>query len=142
MRYWQSGGTKPRKKRKPAPGARRSITSGGSLRHYPFLRSFYQHQAVISVGLQRFLFFLVIASILYAFVLGDAGVIRVLTLRHEKAGLEESLTMLMNDTERLEKEIERLGDDPFMMEKLGRERYGYIHPGDRVFKIVRPPDPR
>ena len=34
--------------RPPKFGSKRSIISGGILRDYPFLRRFYQHQAVIS----------------------------------------------------------------------------------------------
>jgi hypothetical protein len=58
------------------------------------LRKFYQHQAVLSVGLQKFIFFLVIAVLLYAFVVGDAGIVRIITLRHEKATIEQELAKL------------------------------------------------
>ncbi len=141
MRYWQSDRSRPRKRKKrkaPSGGSRRSITSGGSLRKYPFLRSFYQHQAEISVGFQKFLFFLVIASLLYVFVFGEAGAISILALQKEKATLAENLAILVSDTENLQKEIDSLKNAPFKMEQLGRERYGYIYPGDRVYKIVYP----
>ena len=139
MRYWQSDRTRSRKKRRAAPrDGGRSIAAGGSLKNYPFLRSFYQHQAVINIGLQKFLFLLIIATLLYAFVFGDAGAFRVLGLRHEKATLEKSLAVLQRDTVVLEEEIASLKTDPFQMERLGRERYGYIYPGDRVYKIVHP----
>lgn len=135
MRYWET--PKPRRARKrPSQPAKRSIASAGSLRRYPFLRRFYQHQAVISVGLQRFIFFLVVATLLYAFGFGESGIIRIVQLRHEKRAIEESIAMVNTDIITLEREIDRLDNDPFAMEKLGRERYGYIHPGDRVYKIV------
>jgi len=118
--------------------SKRSIASAGSLGHYPFLRKFYQHQAVISVGLQKFMFFLVIALLLYAFVVGDAGIIRIMTLRHDKAEIEQDLAGLGQSIEALEYRIERLENDPTAMEKLGRERYGFIYPGDRVYKITHP----
>lgn len=141
MRYWQSDRNTPRKRKKrkvAAGGSRRSITSGGSLRNYPFLRSFYQHQAEISVGFQKFFFFLAIASLLYVFIFGEAGAINILALKQEKAALAENLAILVSDTEKLQKEINSLKDDPFKMEQLGRERYGYIYPGDRVYKIIYP----
>jgi cell division protein FtsB len=141
MRYWQSHRNRPRKRKNrkvPSGGSRGSITSGGSLRDYPFLRSFYQHQAVISVGFQKFLFFLIIASLLYVFIFGEAGAIRIITLQQEKVRVAENLAILVRDTEELDKEINRLKNDPFKMEQLGRERYGYIYPGDRVYKIIYP----
>ena len=114
------------------------VANGGNLRNYPFLRTFYQHQAVISDGIQKFLFFLIVATLLYAFVFGDSGAIRLATLNHEKAELGEEVAALQTDIERIQSEIERIKVDPFMMEKLGRERYGFVQPGDHVYKIVRP----
>jgi cell division protein FtsB len=84
------------------------------------------------------MFFLVIATLLYAFVFGDGGIIRIMTLRHEKASLEDNIAMVDHDIESLRLEIDRLKNDPFAMEKLGRERYGYVYPGDRVYKIIHP----
>ena len=137
MRYWEPP-TRRAKKRKRAAAPRRGITAGGTFRQYPFLRKFYQHQAVISVGIQKFLFFLVIATLLYVFVFGEAGAIRIMSLRNEKAQVEQTLVALDSDIESLRREIERLKNDPFAMEKLGREHYGYVYPGDRVYKIVHP----
>jgi len=138
MRYWESPTKKRATRRKLSATQKRSIASSGSVRQYPFLRKFYQHQAVISVGLQKFIFFLVLATLLYAFVVGDAGIIRIVTLRGEKEKLESNITMLDEDIASLDTEIERLKNDPFAIEKLGRERYGYVYPGDRVYKIIHP----
>ena len=120
MRYWEPGRRKKRAASKRAASSKRSITSTGSLGHYPFLRKFYQHQAVLSVGLQKFIFFLVIAVLLYAFVVGDAGIVRIITLRHEKSTIEDDLAMLDHSIESLQHDIERLQNDPSAMEKLGR----------------------
>ncbi len=142
MKYWETPGFRrePRdnastRQNGPA-GHRRSISSGGNLRQYPFLRTFYQHQAVISDGLQKFLFFLFVATLLYVFVLGDAGAIRIMALKKERAQLRAEVGSVQVDIEKLQKEINRLSKDSFMMEKLGRELYGYAAPGDRVIKLV------
>jgi cell division protein FtsB len=139
MRTW--GSNEPSKKPagpKPARAPKRSIASGGDLRQYPFLRAFYEHQTEISANLQKFLFFMVVATLLYVFVLGDAGAIKILGLKNEKTRIETDVAMLNVDIKALQEEIDRLGSDPYIMEKLGREYYGYIAPGDKVFKIVRP----
>jgi cell division protein FtsB len=138
VRYWEPSKRKKRPARKRSTPSKRSIASAGSLGQYPFLRKFYQHQAVISVGLTKFIFFLVIAVLLYVFVVGDAGIVRIMTLRHEKATIEHDLARLDQSIGSLEHEIQRLQEDPSAMEKLGRERYGFVYPGDRVYKIIRP----
>lgn len=94
---------------------------------------------MISDGIVRFIFFLLIATLLYAFVIGEAGAIRLLSLKKNHSVLEQEVTTLKTNVENLSAEIERARSDPFVMEKLGRERYGYIYPGDRVYKIIRSP---
>jgi cell division protein FtsB len=141
LRYWESPQPKGRRRTssRGAKPSKRSIASGGSVRQYPFLRRFYQHQAVLSAGIQKFIFFLVLATLLYAFVFGDAGAIHILMLKHERAELKAQVAALDGGMTSLQEQIERLKDDPDMMEKLGRERYGYVYPGDHVYRLVHPP---
>jgi cell division protein FtsB len=110
------------------------VTNGGSVG--PFLRRFYHHQVVVSASVQRFVLFLILAGLIYAFVLGDGGAIRIAMLRHERASLDRDIAELTHNAALLETEIARLESDPFYIEKTGRERYGYIQPGDRVYKLV------
>jgi cell division protein FtsB len=140
MRYWGRPEPKRKVKKESTRAPRRGIASGGNLRQYPFLRTFYQHQADISEGLQKFLFFLVLATLLYVFVLGDAGAIKILSLKKEKARLEAEVAAVSLDIEALQQEIDRLKSDPGAVEKLGRELYGYVAPGDKVYKIIRTPN--
>lgn len=139
MRYWESDSSSKNsknKKRSSSASGKRSITMGGSVRDYPFLRKFYQHKVVISDGIQKFIFVLIIAALIYTFVLGDGGVVRILLLRHRTVELEQEIADLEADLELLKSEIDNLKNDPFYMEKIGRERFGYLKPGDRVIKIV------
>lgn len=149
MRYWgtddkvsrKSPARKPATGKKPAPSAagrgsngQSKVASGGSVQ--PFLRQFYRHQAVISGPIQRIVLFLVLAGVLYAFVLGDGGAIRIAMLRHQRAEVDHSIAELKHNVALLEKEIGRLERDAFYIEKIGRERYGYVKKGEQVYKIV------
>jgi cell division protein FtsB len=106
------------------------------LKNYPFLRNFYRHQAVISDRVQRFFFFLVLAGILYAFLLGDGGFVRIAMLRGERAELAASVAELERNEKLLGTEIERLKSSDYYVEKMGREKFGYIRPGDRVYMLI------
>ena len=143
MEYWRNereklGSTDSFQDYRPrtaAPKASPSVVaSGGSVG--PFLRKFYRHQVVVSAPVQRFFLFLLLAGIIYAFVLGDGGAIRIVMLRHERSGLDRSIAELNRNAALLENEIALLDSDPFYIEKTGRERYGYIRPGEKVYKIV------
>jgi cell division protein FtsB len=138
MKYWDTPGrSRPFKPSEPT-APRHQIASGGDLRKYPFLRTFYEHQSEIGGGLQKFFFFVVIATLLYVFVLGDAGVLKIMALQKEKAQLVSEITTVRLDIDALQKEIDSLQKDSFLMEKLGRELYGYVAPGDKVIKLVPP----
>ncbi len=150
MRYWgtEESVTGPRKSKrraarprstrgrraKNAIAARSSVASGGSVA--PFLRRLYPHQAVVSGPVQRVFLFLFAAGLIYAFVLGDGGIIRIAMLRHERAQLDRQIEELQRNSARLGVEIARLRDDAFFIEKAGRERYGYLRPDEYVYKIV------
>ena len=138
MRYWgsESTVTGSRKPRRRKAKTKTTIASGGSLKDYPFLRAFYQHQAYISSRLQRLLLFLIAAGLIYAFVLGDGGIIQIALLRHERGELSKDVTELRTNTQILTDEIARLRDDEGAIEKVARERYGYVYPDELVYKIV------
>lgn len=147
MRYWHSEQEKveshrgafrdfrPRQ-RPPQSAPATGVTSTGSVG--PFLRRFYHHQVIVSAPVRRFLLFVLLAGIVYAFVLGDGGVIRIAMLRHERSTLDRHIRELDHNADILQTAIARLDSDPFYIEKTGRERYGYIKPGDRVYRIVEP----
>jgi cell division protein FtsB len=143
MQYWKSeqdspgdsGTFRDYRPRPRAPQTHASVVaSGGSVG--PFLRKFYRHQIVVSAPVQRFFLFLILAGVIYAFVLGDGGAIRIAMLRHERMSLDRNIVELQHNAALLENEIALLDSDPFYIEKTGRERYGYIRPGERVYKIV------
>ncbi len=146
MRYWEADRENTIESReetfrdfRPRPRASTSgsvVMSGGSVG--PFLRRFYRHQVVVSGPVQRFFLFLLLAGLIYAFVLGDGGAIRITMLRHERSSLDRHLAELAHNAALLETEVARMDNDPFYIEKTGRERYGYIRPGDKVVKIVTP----
>jgi cell division protein FtsB len=142
MRYWgtetrvtnkKKAGSAPKRRaaRKQAPAA---VASGGSVK--PFLRKFYRHQAVVGGPVQRFFVLLVIAGLIYAFVLGDGGAIRIAMLRHDRGKLDAQIAEMRQNVALLETEITRLETDPYYIEKTGRERYGYMRPDESVYKLI------
>jgi cell division protein FtsB len=148
MRFWKPDEAKAeparhesftdyRPRQRVAAAAGDSVVAGGGSVG-PFLRRFYRNQVVVSEPVRRFLFFLLLAGVIYAFVLGDGGAIRIAMLRHERATLDRRIAELEGSASLLQSEIARLESDPFFIEKTGRERYGYIREGEKVYKIVTP----
>lgn len=144
MPYWSGDKRKParagnmkrraRDSRRSSPTKRPRAAARGPVT--PFLRRLYQHGAATSGPVQRVLLLLVVAGLIYAFVLGDSGAIRIAILRSERADLERQVAELQANAERLRHEIARLESDPFYIEKVGRERFGYVKPDEKVYRIV------
>ena len=116
--------------------SRQTIAAGGSVKNYPFLRQFYRHQTAIGDRLQRVLFFLMIAALIYVFFLGDSGAIKIVQLRLDRARLDNNIAELQHNSEQLEATIARLKTDDYYIEKVGREKFGYARPSDRVYRII------
>ena len=145
MRYWgedkrktsPAGNMKRRTQdtRRSAP-PKKPRAAGGGVTVAPFLRRLYRQGAATSGPVQRIMLLLVLAGLIYAFVLGDSGAIRIAMLRGERANLERQVAELQENAERLQQEIARLESDAFYIEKAGRERFGYVMPDEKVYRIV------
>ncbi len=74
------------------------------------------------------------------FVAGDVGLWKLWTAQKQMKTLQGKIVGLEQENAFLSAEIELLKDDSFTIEKIAREKYGYLRPGDRVYRILPPPD--
>ncbi|MBN2071467.1 MAG: septum formation initiator family protein [Candidatus Krumholzibacteriota bacterium] len=77
--------------------------------------------------------FILIAAI---FLASDVGLWNLWQAQKEMDELESEIEILRAQTQYLRTTIEELKTNPFMIEKVARERYGYLRPGDRVYRII------
>jgi len=77
--------------------------------------------------------FIVVAFILFS----PYGVITRLNLAGEIVDLEKTSTRMRATEDSLRKTVVRLQTDSTEIERLARERYGYVRPGELVFIIKR-----
>jgi len=82
----------------------------------------------------------VLVLIFMIFTAGDTGFINLWKAHDKLENIESRIEILKNNNQQLEKKITALKNDPFAIEKVAREEYGYIRPGDRVLRLnVLPP---
>jgi len=55
----------------------------------------------------------------------------------QKEDLKERTEELNNRSEELKVKIDRLNEDPALLEKIAREEYGMRKPGETVYKVKR-----
>ena len=70
------------------------------------------------------------------FLASDVGLWHLWRSQVEMKVLENEIETLTVETNYLKTTIEELQTNPFMIEKVARERYGYLRPGDRVYRII------
>ncbi|MDD4856621.1 MAG: septum formation initiator family protein [Candidatus Krumholzibacteria bacterium] len=104
----------------------------------PYLR--VRRGVDMSPGLARMLLFAVLILIGFVFIAGDVGLLKLWGAQRELKNLNAKITELESRNALLSAEIGRLKNDPFTIEKVAREKYGYLKPGDKVYRIVTLPE--
>lgn len=66
----------------------------------------------------------------------DRGLINLWSLKKEKLEIQIEINNLRNQIVLLEKEEEKLKFDEKYIEKIAREKFKMVKPGERVFKIT------
>lgn len=79
-----------------------------------------------------------LTATIIAFVLFSShGLLSRWRLSDERSSLSEEITDLRATEDSLRTLIRELRDDTLYIERLARERYGYLRPGERVYIIKR-----
>lgn len=77
--------------------------------------------------------------VLMAAVFGQQGMLKVRQLEREKADLEARVLLLQEKTDNLRRQVSDMQTDPFLYEKLARERLGLVRPGEVVYDFRENP---
>ena len=84
----------------------------------------------------RGVLFLIGVTLMIIFIFGDHGLFQLYKLKRERTKIQEHITELRENREKLIAERNRLENDLIYIEKLARERYKMAKPGEQVFKVV------
>jgi cell division protein FtsB len=93
----------------------------------------------ISPMLARIVLAGVLVAVGMVFVLSDIGLWNLWKAQRRIETVEARINDLEDRNCAITDRIERLKGDPFTIEKVARERYGYLMPGDRVYRIITLP---
>ena len=79
---------------------------------------------------------LIVTGCLSLIFFSDRGLINLWTLKKEKLEIQKDINILRNQIIMLEKEEEKLKFDEKYIERIAREKFKMVKPGERVFKVV------
>lgn len=68
-------------------------------------------------------------------VFGGAGLVRVWQMKQEVRALEREIRELRVETDRINRTVDRLREDPAMIEQIAREDLGMVKGGEKVLKF-------
>ncbi|RJR27502.1 MAG: septum formation initiator family protein [Candidatus Latescibacterota bacterium] len=92
----------------------------------------------VSPRFARAMLVAVVALVALIFIAGDVGLWRLWSAQRDMAQIKARIAELETRNALLDAEIARLQSDAFAIEKVAREKYGYLREGDRVYRIVTP----
>lgn len=80
--------------------------------------------------------------VLLTLVLGNYGFFQIMRLERQKAELKQEIERLKSEHEELMRSKEMLKNDLAYIEKIAREKYRMVKPGETVYQIVAPEKPK
>lgn len=86
--------------------------------------------------LTNLLMVLIVAGCVSLIFFSDRGLINLWSLKNEKLEIQNEINSLRSQIAMLEKEEERLKFDEKYIEKIAREKFKMVKPGERVFKVL------
>ena len=87
---------------------------------------------VIAIGL--------VASVLYLLLGAEDSLLDVRVARQQLVQAEAKMARLAAENDSLQQALWRLENDPTYLEKIAREEYGLVKPGERVYHLPLPTD--
>ncbi len=70
------------------------------------------------------------------FLFNDLGLLKWYALSKEKNRIQNEINTLVNREEYLSKEIVKIKSDDIYLEKIAREKFQMVKPGEKVYKVV------
>ena len=87
------------------------------------------------LSLTNLLMVTIVVGCISLLLFSDRGLINLWSLKKEKLDIQNEINDMRNQNAMLEKEEEKLKFDEKYIEKIAREKFKMVKPGERVFKV-------
>ena len=80
--------------------------------------------------------FLMFFSLAIVFIFGDHGVLKLYKIKNERKIIQKKIAQLREEKEILKNEKNKIENDLNYIEKIAREKYKMVKPGEKIFKVI------
>ena len=98
-----------------------------------------KHLKTISSYQKQFLkgiSFLIVFSLVIVFIFGDHGILKLYKIKNERRAIQKKIATLRQEREKLKTEKIKVENDLNYIEKIAREKYKMVKPGEKIFKVT------
>ena len=82
------------------------------------------------------LVFLICMSLIIIFIFGDHGLIKLYKIKSQRMKVQNHITQLREEREKRKAEKNKIENDLNYIEKIAREKYKMVKPGEKIFKVI------
>ena len=75
-------------------------------------------------------------SLVIIFVFGDHGLLKLYKIKNERKLIQNRIANLRAERETLKNEKNKIENDLNYIEKIAREKYKMVKPGEKIFKVI------
>ena len=80
--------------------------------------------------------FLMFFSFAIIFIFGDHGLLKLYNIKNERKIIQKKIAQLREEKENLKNEKSKIENDLDYIEKIAREKYKMVKPGEKIFKVI------
>ena len=97
-----------------------------------------QPKSILTPNKQVFkgIIFLIFFSLTIIFIFGDHGVLKLYKIKNERKEIQKKIITLREEKEDLKNQKNKIENDLKYIEKIAREKYKMVKPGEKIFKVV------
>lgn len=79
---------------------------------------------------------LICLSLIIVFVFGDHGLLKLYRIKSERKLVQSKIANLRAERKTLKNEKNKIENDLHYIEKIAREKYKMVKPGEKIFKVI------
>ena len=79
---------------------------------------------------------LICLSLIIVFIFGDHGLLKLYKIKTQRKTIQTQIAQLRDEREKAKEKKNKIENDINYIEKMAREKYKMVKPGEKIFKVV------